>query len=141
MKTVKGNDLVIMLDEKTIYHAQTHDFSSNAEFEEWETKDTGGKRFELSGITGTASANGIVCISESADTSLNTMDSPALMEAHLNGKELGLTLKIEDKVYTCSAWIETVQFTGEAGKKSTYSASFRTNALVPQSNTAQTPEE
>lgn len=132
MKTVKGNDLLIMLDDKTIYHAQTHDFTSNAEFEEWETKDTDGKQNELSGVTGTASANGIVCISESGDTAGNTFDTPSLLDAHLAGRALTLTLKIAEKLYTAQAWIESVQFTGEVAKKSTYSASFKTTALKPK---------
>lgn len=129
MKTVKGNDLLIKLGDKTIYHAQTHDFTSNAEFEEWETKDTDGKQNELSGVTGSASANGIVCISEASDTSLNALDTPSLIDAHLAGTALELTLKIGTKIYTCQAWIESVQVTGEVAKKSTYSASFKTTAL------------
>lgn len=132
MKTVKGNDLLIMLNDKTIYHAQTHDFTSSSEFEEWETKDTNGKQNELSGVTGTASANGIVCISEATDTGNNTMDTPSLLDAQLAGQALTLTLKIDTKAYTCQAWIESVQVTGEVAKKSTYSASFKTTALTPK---------
>lgn len=131
MKTIKGNDLFIKLDEKTVFHAQTHDFTSTSEFEEWETKDTDGKQNELSGVTGSASANGIACISEESDTGNNTMDTPSLLDAQLAGKSLELTLSLGGKVYTATAWIESVQITGEVSKKATYSASFKTNALKP----------
>lgn len=131
MKTIKGNDLFIQLDEKTVYHAQTHDFTSTSEYEEWETKDTDGKQNELSGVTGSASANGIACISEASDSGTNTMDTPSLLDAQLSGKALELTLSLGGKIYTATAWIESVQITGEVSKKATYSASFKTNALKP----------
>ena len=131
MKTIKGNDLFIKLDDKTVFHAQSHDFTSTAEFEEWETKDTDGKQNELSGVTGSASANGIACISEASDDGDNTMDTPSLLDAQLSGKALELTLSLGGKIYTATAWIESVQLTGEVAKKATYSASFKTNALKP----------
>lgn len=131
MKTVKGKDLVIRLGGKTIFHAQSHEFTSNTEYEEWETKDTDGKQYELSGVTGTASANGIMCISEETDSE-DTMDTPTLLDAQLAGEPLELTLNLAEKVYKTTAWIDSVSVTGEVAKKSTYSASFRTNALKLQ---------
>lgn len=131
MKTIKGKDLFIKLDKKTLFHAQTFDFTSSADFEEWETMNTDGKQYELSGVTGSASANGIACISEASDTGNDTMDTPSLLDAQLAGEPLELTLSLAGKVYTATAWIENVQITGEPSKKVTYSASFKTNALKP----------
>lgn len=138
MKTIKGKDLVIKLGDRTIYHAQSHEFTSNTEYEEWETKDTDGKQYELSGVTGTATANGIACVSEANDQ--GSYDTPSLLDAQLSGQPLPLTLNIESKVYTTTAWIESVSITGEVAKKSTYSASFRTNALKLQTATPTSEE-
>jgi hypothetical protein len=72
-----------------------------------------------------------MCISEE-DDSEDTMDTPTLLDAQLAGEPLELTLNLAEKVYKTTAWIDSVSVTGEVAKKSTYSASFRTNALKLQ---------
>ena len=132
MKTIKGNDLVVLLDDKTIYHAQSHEVTSTSNFEEWETKDTDGVQNELSTITGSASANGIACISDTGDT--ETYDTPSLLDAQLAGQSVTLTLKLGTSTYTGTAWIESVSATGEVSKKATYSASFKFNKLTKKTS-------
>lgn len=128
MKTIKGNDLVVKLDNKSIYHAQTHEFTSTSNFEEWETKDTDGVQNELSTISGTASANGIACVSETGD--LDTFDTAGLLDAQLAGQSVTLSLQLGSSTYTGTAWIESVSATGEVSKKATYSATFKFNKLT-----------
>lgn len=128
MKTIKGNDLVVKLDDKSIYHAQTHEFTSTSNFEEWETKDTDGVQNELSTISGTASANGIACVSETGD--VTTFDTAGLLDAQLAGQSVTLSLQLGSSTYTGPAWIESVSATGEVSKKATYSASFKFNKLT-----------
>ena len=123
MKTIKGKDLIIKIDNKTIYHAISHEIQISSEFEEWETKDSNGKQNEFSGISGTASANGIMCISETSDT--ETFDSAALLDAQLAGQKVTLTAMIGDEPYTGDAWIDSLSFAGEVSKKATWNASFK----------------
>lgn len=123
---IKGDDLVLQLNNKTQYHAQSHQVNLDAEFEEYQTKDTDGKVNVLTGHSGTASADGLVCTSE--DTA-NTMDTEALIDAFNAGDSVELTLKIKEVLYTTTAWITNVSLTGQVAQNSTYSVSFKFSKL------------
>jgi hypothetical protein len=47
-KPLKGDDLILLVGTKTQYHATNHTVNLDAEFEEYQTKDTDGKMNVLS---------------------------------------------------------------------------------------------
>lgn len=128
-KPIKGDDLVLTVDSKTQYHATNHTVNLDAEFEEYQTKDTNGKMNVLSGHSGTAQVDGLVCLLDTADAT--TMDTKDIIEAFNSGAEVSLTVKIQSVIYTTKAWITNVSLTGQVAQNATYSASFKFSKLEP----------
>ena len=130
---IKGNDLFFTLDNKRVYHATNHQLSLTGEYEEYETKDTPGKVQVLSGRTGTASCESMVCVIGSTG---NDMDTAALIDAWIAGSELSLSLAIGSgagaKTYTAAAWITDVQITSPVANRATCSVSFKLGELTPK---------
>lgn len=124
---IKGDDLVLTVGGKTTYHATSHQVNLDAEFEEYQTKDTNGKMNALVGHSGTAQADGLVAVLGSSSTS--SMDTPAIVDAFLAGDEVELILKIENVSYKTTAWLTNVTLTGQVAQNATYSVSFKFSAL------------
>lgn len=126
MAIIKGKDLILKIDGKTTYHATSHNYNADANFEEYETKDTDGKQNVLVGHSGTATADGLVNVGEAGD---NALDTPAIIDAFNAGEAVELTLVIGTVTYTTEAWITSVSGTGQVGSNSTYSVSLKFNKL------------
>lgn len=127
----KGNDIFFTLDDKRVYHATNHQLSLTGEYEEYETKDTPGKVQVLSGRTGTASCESMVCVIGSTG---DDMDTAALIDAWIAGSELLLSLAIDSIVYTASAWITDVQLSAPVAQRATCSVSFKLGELTLKTN-------
>lgn len=126
-KPLKGDDLILLVGTKTQYHATNHTVNLDAEFEEYQTKDTDGKMNVLSGHSGTAQVDGLVCLLTDGDAT--TMDTADIIEAFNAGTEVELVLKIKDTTYSTKAWITNVSLTGQVAQNATYSASFKFSKL------------
>lgn len=133
---IKGNDLVLQIDGKDTYHATSHQCNLDANFEEYETKDSDGKQNVLIGHSGTATADGLVNIGGTGNdvTPTDAMDTPALIDAFNAGAKVALTLKIGTKLYEADAWITNVSLTGAVAANSTYSVSLKFNSLKPKAS-------
>lgn len=129
-KPLKGDDLILLVGTKTQYHATNHTVNLDAEFEEYQTKDTDGKMNVLSGHSGTAQVDGLVCLLEDGDAA-TTMDTADIIDAFNAGTEVALVLKIKDTTYSTKAWITNVSLTGQVAQNATYSASFKFSKLEP----------
>lgn len=131
---IKGNDLYFTLDDKRVYHATNHQLSLTGEYEEYETKDTPGKVQVLAGRTGTASCESMVCVIGSTG---DAMDTAALIDAWIAGKELLLSLVIGTgtgaKTYNAAAWITDVQLNAPVAQRATCSVSFKLGELTLKS--------
>lgn len=131
---IKGNDLFFTLDGKRVYHATNHQLNLTGEYEEYETKDTPGKVQVLSGRTGTASCESMVCVIGSTG---DAMDTAALIDAWIAGIELLLSLVIGTgtgaKTYNAAAWITDVQLNAPVAQRATCSVSFKLGELTPKS--------
>lgn len=127
---IKGDDLVVKIDAKTQYHATQHQVNLDANFEEYQTKDTDGKVNVLMDHSGTAQADGLVCI---LTDNTSSMDTPAIIDAFNTGDPVELTLLIKDELYTTTAWITNVSLTGAVAQNATYSVSFKFAKLTPTS--------
>lgn len=123
----KGNDIFFTLEGKRVYHATNHQLSLTGEYEEYETKDTPGKVQVLSGRTGTASCESMVCVIGSTG---DAMDTAALLDAWTSGSELLLSLAIDAIVYTAAAWITDVQISAPVAQRATCSVSFKLGELT-----------
>lgn len=126
-KPLKGDDLILLVGTKTQYHATNHTVNLDAEFEEYQTKDTDGKMNVLSGHSGTAQVDGLVCLL--AGGNATAMDTADIIEAFNAGTEVELVLKIKDTTYSTKAWITNVSLTGQVAQNATYSASFKFSKL------------
>lgn len=129
MKTTKGRQLTVLMQDKSVYHADSHTLSIQPEFETWETKDTEGEEYELSRVRYTVSVNGLVCVKETND-STDAHDTPDMIAQALAGAPVTITTKIAIDgtapcVYTGKAVIESFDVEESVAKKATYKASFK----------------
>ena len=133
MSIIKGNDLVVQIDDKNTYHATSHQCNIDANFEEYETKDTDGKQNVLIGHSGTATADGLVNVGDTTEqTPEDAMDTPAIIDAMLTGKKVTIALMISNKTYTADGWITNVSLSGNVAANATYNVSIKFNALKPK---------
>ena len=126
VKTYTGKDLTMMVDDKSVYHAQSHECQIAPEFEEWETKDTDGTMKEFSKCKVTVNVSGIACVKSAAD---QVHDTPDLIAQTLTGQSVTVLLRLAidgstAKTYSMTAWITDMSFTGEVAKKATYKATL-----------------
>lgn len=126
---IKGDDLILLVDGKTQYHATSHTVNLDAEFEEYQTKNTNGKKSVLAGHSGTAQVDGLVCLLSKAD--VTTMDTKDIIEAFNAGDEVDLVVSISGTTYTTIAVITNVNITGQVAQNATYTASFKFSKLEP----------
>ena len=125
---VKGDDIIIELNNKTIYHATSHDINLEAEFEEYQTKDTNGKVDILTGHSGTAQTNGLVCLKGDSQGATE-MYTPDIIDAFNLGQSVSMTVTIDAVTYTTTAWITSVSLNGPVAQNGTYSVSLKFTKL------------
>lgn len=126
-KIVKGDDFVIKIDEETFLHATSHQLSLTAEFETYQTKDTNGKKKVLTGFSGTASADGLVCVDSTGGFGYDTV---AVLDMFYGGQEVSVACEFEGNTYsTSTAYITNIQATGQVAQNSTYSVTVEFDKL------------
>lgn len=125
---VKGDDIIIELDNKTIYHATSHSINLDAEFQEYQTKDTGGKVNVLTGHSGTAQTDGLVCL-KGTTQGTTEMSTPDIIDAFNAGKSVVMTVTIDTVTYTTTAWITSVSLNAPVAQNGTYTVSLKFNKL------------
>lgn len=125
---VKGDDIIIELNDKTIYHATSHSINLDAEFEEYQTKDTNGKVNILTGHSGTAQTDGLVCL-KGASQGATEMYTPDIIDTFNLGQSVSMTVTIDTETYTTTAWITSVSLNGPVAQNGTYSVSLKFTKL------------
>ncbi|MEG2612658.1 MAG: hypothetical protein RR971_04115 [Alistipes sp.] len=136
MKTTRGKQLTMLMNDKSVYHAESHTLSISPEFETWETKDTDGEEQEFSKVRFTGSANGVICVKEAADKTVNALDTPELIAQALTGSQVTIITKIAIEgttavSYTGKAVIDSFEIEETVAKKGTYKVSFKGCGLKP----------
>lgn len=129
MKTGNGRSLTMLCANKSVYHAQTHTFTISPEFEEWETKDTAGKEFELKNLAFSASADGIVCVRDTSESGDN-LDTPDMIAQTISGQAVDVVVELAlpgttAKKYTTKCVVESFEVSEAVSEKATYKASFK----------------
>lgn len=146
MKTGNGRNLTMLAADKSVYHAQTHTFTITPEFEEWETKDTDGKEYELTNVAFTASVDGLVCIREGTGEGAgdNALDTPDMIAQALTGQEVDIIARIAiegttARDYTTKCVIDSFEVSESVAQKATYRASFKGYGLKPIDTSVSAP--
>lgn len=131
----------MLMQDKSVYHADSHTLSIQPEFETWETKDTDGEENELTKVRFTGNVNGLVCVREAAD-GLDIHDTPDMIAQAISGTAVTITTKIAIEgaapcVYSGKAVIDSFDVEEAVAKKATYKASFKGCGLTKVESSAK----
>ena len=124
-KVIQGEDIILLVDDKTTLHATTHTLKVDLELKELRTKDTNGKEKAPGDISWSIDGDGLVVIDD------------AITDAHTPEDVLGIVLskKLVDVVvkspmtglskhYSGKAYITSFSLGAQAGENSTYNYSL-----------------
>lgn len=128
---LKGENLTVKMGTNAIYHSTSCAVNLNATFEDWETKDSKGKRKVLKEFAGTIQVDGLMCVFPASTKPDNALDSVGVIGEFYKGAEVQLAVAIENVVYTTRAWITSYTSNGPVAQNATYSVSFDIYKLEP----------
>ena len=124
-QVVQGEDIILLVDDKTTLHATTHTLKVDLEIKELRTKDTNGKEKSPGDVTWSVDGDGLVVIDDSIENSHTSEDvlalvlSKKLVEVVVKSPLAGLA-----KMYTGKAYITTFSLSTPAGDNASYSYSL-----------------
>lgn len=124
-RVIQGEDIILLVDEKTTLHATTHTLKVDLELKELRTKDTNGKEKAPGDISWSVDGDGLVVIDESIQNAHTPEDvlgivlSKKIVDVVIKSPVSGLT-----KNYTGKAFITTFSLGAPAGDNATYSYSL-----------------
>ena len=130
---LKGENLTVLMSNSSLYHSTSCTVNLAATFEDWQTKDSGGKRKVLTGHSGSVQVDGLMCLFPATGAPESAVDSKGLITEFNKGVEVDLAVTIDTVVYTTKAWITNASFTGPVAQNATYSATFEFEKLTPKS--------
>ena len=126
-KIIQGEDIILLVDEKTTLHATSHTLKVDLEMKELRTKDTNGKEKYPGDITWSVDVEGLVVIDSDLAAS---HDSPEdILQSILSKKSVGVILKANitgalAKNYTGNGYITSFSLGTPAGDNVTYNFSI-----------------
>lgn len=135
-KVIQGEDIILLVDEKTTLHATTHTLKVDLELKELRTKDTNGKEKSPGDISWSVDGDGLVVIDDSVENAHTSEDilgivlSKKIVDVVIKSPMAGLT-----KTYSGKAFITSFSLGAPAGDNVTYSYS-----LTGSGNLAPTPK-
>lgn len=124
-QVVQGEDIILLVDDKTTLHATTHTLKVDLEMKELRTKDTDGKEKWPGDISWSVDGDGLVVIDDSIENShtaeevLDLVLQKKLVEVVVKSPLTGLA-----KMYTGKAYITTFSLSTPAGDNASYSYSL-----------------
>lgn len=124
-RVIQGEDIILLVDEKTTLHATTHTLKVDLELKELCTKDTNGKEKVPGDISWSVDGDGLVVVDESIENAHSSEDvlalvlSKKLVDVVIKSPLAGLT-----KMYTGKAYITTFSLSTPAGDNASYSYSL-----------------
>lgn len=135
-KVIQGEDIVLLVDEKTTLHATSHSLKVDLEMKELRTKDTNGKEKWPGDVTWSVDGDGLVVVDDSikdthtAEDVLGIVLSKKIVDVIIKSPVTGLT-----KTYTGKAYITSFSLSTPAGDNATYSYSLTGSGnLTPADN-------
>lgn len=124
-QVVQGEDIILLVDDKTTLHATTHTLKVDLEMKELRTKDTDGKEKWPSDVSWSVDGDGLVVVDDSIENShtaeevLDLVLRKKLVEVVVKSPLTGLA-----KMYTGKAYITTFSLSTPAGDNASYSYSL-----------------
>lgn len=107
-KIIQGEDIILLVDEKTTLHATSHTLKVDLEMKELRTKDTNGKEKAPGDISWSVDGDGLVVLDDSIE---NVHSSEDLLGIVLSKKLVDVVIKSPltglVKMYTGKAYITT----------------------------------
>lgn len=124
-KVIQGEDIILLVDDKTTLHATTHTLKVDLELKELRTKDTNGKEKAPGDISWSVDGDGLVVVDESIENAHSSEDVLALV---LSKKLVDVVIKSPlvglAKMYTGKAYLTTFSLSTPAGDNASYSYSL-----------------
>lgn len=124
-QVVQGEDIILLVDDKTTLHATTHTLKVDLEMKELRTKDTDGKEKWPGDVSWSVDGDGLVGVDDSIENShtaeevLDLVLQKKLVEVVVKSPLTGLA-----KMYTGKAYITTFSLSTPAGDNASYSYSL-----------------
>lgn len=124
-QVVQGEDIILLVDDKTTLHATTHTLKVDLEMKELRTKDTDGKEKWPGDVSWSVDGDGLVVVDDSIENShtaeevLDLVLQKKLVEVVVKSPLTGLA-----KMYTGKAYITTFSLSTPAGDNASYSYSL-----------------
>ena len=124
-QVVQGEDIILLVDDKTTLHATTHTLKVDLEMKELRTKDTDGKEKWSGDVSWSVDGDGLVVVDDSIENShtaeevLDLVLRKKLVEVVVKSPLTGLA-----KMYTGKAYITTFSLSTPAGDNASYSYSL-----------------
>lgn len=137
-RVIQGEDIILLLDDKTTLHATTHTLKVDLELKELRTKDTNGKEKAPGDISWSVDGDGLVVVDESIENAHSSEDVLALV---LSKKLVDVVIKSPlaglMKMYTGKAYITTFSLSTPAGDNASYSYSLTGSGNLSPSDKPQ----
>ncbi len=124
-KVIQGEDIIVLVDEKTTLHATSHSLKVDLEMKDIRTKDTKGKEKSPGDISWSVDGDGLVVIDEdiknthTAEEVLGLVLGKTLVKVVVKSPMQGLT-----KLYEGEAYVTSFSLGTTAGDNATYSYSL-----------------
>ncbi|GAB0481656.1 hypothetical protein KML24007_04020 [Alistipes indistinctus] len=135
-KVIQGEDIIVLVDNKTTLHATTHNLKVDLEMKELRTKDTNGKEKSPGDVTWTVDGDGLIVVDDSIT---NTHTSEDVLAIVLEKKLVDVVIKSPmsglTKIYKGKGYITSFSIGALAGDNSTYNYSITGSGnLMPEDN-------
>lgn len=124
-KVIQGEDIILLVDDKTTLHATTHTLKVDLELKELRTKDTNGKEKSPGDISWSVDGDGLVVIDDeiedthTAEDVLGIVLAKKIVDVVIKSPKTGVL-----KTYTGKAFITSFSLGAPAGDNATYSYSL-----------------
>jgi TP901-1 family phage major tail protein len=135
-KVVQGEDIIVLVDNKTTLHATTHNLKVDLELKELRTKDTNGKEQSPGDVSWSVDGDGLVVVDPNIT---DTHTSEDVLGIVLNKKLVDVIIKSPlsglSKTYRGKAYITSFSLGAPAGDNATYNYSMTGSGnLSPEEN-------
>ncbi|HUN14242.1 MAG TPA: phage tail tube protein [Alistipes sp.] len=118
-QVVQGEDIILLVDDKTTLHATTHTLKVDLEMKELRTKDTDGKEKWPGDVSWSVDGDDSIGNSHTAEEVLDLVLQKKLVDVVVKSPLTGLA-----KMYTGKAYITTFSLSTPAGDNASYSYSL-----------------
>lgn len=130
-----GTLLVVKVGGVAIAHSTSCSLSVSVDLPEATTKDSGGWAQQIQGVRSWSVSTDGLAVIESAAAGINVEDLFSSISSRTDVTLTFSTFVSGDKIWTGSAAVESLDFTGDMESPATFSASFTgTGALVMTTN-------